>query len=123
LRFSEFFPYANCFYKEDGSDQFKETLKSEYAWNDHQKRNKHHFQYWMCTSDSSQKIQLLPIPMLYLLEMQLDGLAMCKFYTKEWDIHNTYKFHKKNPINPKSLKLLQYLYSNPESIESYIKVV
>lgn len=40
---SEWMPYSCCFYAPDGSKQYKEGLPFTLAWNDHQKRNKHHW--------------------------------------------------------------------------------
>lgn len=43
----EFFPYAQTFYKVDGSGQYVETVDFAHAWMLHQHRNKHHWQYWV----------------------------------------------------------------------------
>lgn len=49
----EWFPYARCFYKPDGSKQYEPSLAFDAAWNLHQKRNKHHWQFWLLIPDQS----------------------------------------------------------------------
>lgn len=43
----EWFPYARTFYKSDGSKQYVESPEFARAWALHQKRNRHHWQYWL----------------------------------------------------------------------------
>lgn len=43
----EWFPYARCFYKPDGTKQYDETQEFAHAWMLHQHRNKHHWQWWV----------------------------------------------------------------------------
>jgi hypothetical protein len=43
----EWFPYARTFYKPDGSKQYTESIEFAEAWMKHQRRNKHHWQYWL----------------------------------------------------------------------------
>ena len=47
FRPSEWFRYAQTFYKPDGSKQYVESPEFAYAWMLHQHRNKHHWQYWL----------------------------------------------------------------------------
>lgn len=47
----EWLPYARTFYKPDGSGQYVEAPGFDTAWNAHQKRNKHHWQYWLLRYD------------------------------------------------------------------------
>ncbi len=49
----EWFPYARCFYKPDGSKQYDPSPAFDWAWNLHQKRNKHHWQFWLLIPDQS----------------------------------------------------------------------
>lgn len=46
----EFISYAKAFYKPDGSKQYDEAALT-WAWMLHQKRNKHHWQYWVVIAD------------------------------------------------------------------------
>lgn len=90
---SEFFPYANYFYGSKDQDSFNR------AWNYHQKRNKHHWQYWVYTEDSGATITL-EMPEKYRREMLADwdgaGMAIHGIQdTKNWYIKNraVYQFH------------------------------
>lgn len=107
---SEFIPYARHFYgnyphfqevkhiphlysgltKEDVDYQFN------YAWLHHQHRNKHHWQRWMLTLDSSKKdskLRPLPIPEKYVKEMLADWMGAGRAYGNP-DTLNWYKDHK-----------------------------
>lgn len=57
------------------------------AWNAHQKRNKHHWQYWMLTWDRGET-ECLPMPDIYIREMLADwkgaGNALGKPDTVLW---------------------------------------
>lgn len=68
---TEFFSYANYFYgnKEDTSNK----IAFEYGWLHHQKKNKHHWEYWV---DSDGKA--LEIPSKYIKEMICDWKAMSR---------------------------------------------
>lgn len=83
----EWFPYARTFYKPDGSKQYVESPEFTNAWNTHQKRNKHHWQYWMITWDRGET-ECLPMPDLYRREMLADwmgaGKALGKPDTYAW---------------------------------------
>jgi hypothetical protein len=46
FKFSELIPYAYTFYDKNGNSQYVEHYEFNNAWNAHQKRNKHHWQYW-----------------------------------------------------------------------------
>lgn len=91
LRPSEWFPYAQFFNgsypswndakhypcyswrwtKEGVEDAFNR------AWLKHQKRNKHHWQYWVLHEDSGQT-KLLPIPTKYIKQMACDWIGASK---------------------------------------------
>jgi hypothetical protein len=45
--------------------------KFDSAWNIHQKRNKHHWQYWVLIMDNG-SIEALDIPEKYIKEMLCD---------------------------------------------------
>ena len=79
----EFFPYARHFYTSDGSlrkvrdetGYYKPTDTGDptfdYAWLLHQKRNKHHWQWWVLPEDEG-GLKILDIPSKYCLEMIAD---------------------------------------------------
>jgi uncharacterized protein DUF5662 len=100
---SEWFPYAQYFYGDNSNVWFE--LTSRYglyeaapwgadprdrfmvAWNLHQKRNDHHWQYWYLTEDSGQSYPV-GIPLICRYEMLCDwigaGLALGKPDTLAW---------------------------------------
>lgn len=67
----EFIPYAKTFYKPDGTKQYIESMDFTIAWNLHQKRNKHHWQFWLITWDRGET-QPLPMPDIFRREMLAD---------------------------------------------------
>lgn len=101
LRLGEFIPYARHFYgpkrKEwrDSTGYYKPTqtgdLAFDFAWLLHQKRNKHHWQYWICPQDDG-GFQVFEIPERYRREMLADwigaGLAQGKPDTGAWYAKN-----------------------------------
>jgi len=93
FRPDEFIPYADFFY---GEKPFKrnvigfynpnitENPAFQYAWLLHQKRNKHHWQFWVLPNDDGTLV-VLPMPHKYRLEMLCDwwGASMALGY-KGW---------------------------------------
>src|SRR6185369_1414267 len=80
---SEWIPYAKCFYAPDGTKRYREDLYFNMAWNAHQKKNKHHWQYWLLTYDRGETIAL-PMPEKYILEMAGDWLGAGRAITGRW---------------------------------------
>ena len=81
---SEFFPYANFFYGDrqgsikkgrDKTGYYKPTDTGDnafdFAWLLHQKRNKHHWQWW-CLPEDEGGLKVLEMPLKYRLEMLCD---------------------------------------------------
>ena len=50
------------------------------AWLHHKGRNRHHFEYWIDFSRTSQGIAGAKMPVNYLVEMVMDRIAACKVY-------------------------------------------
>lgn len=71
---SEWKPYVKTFYKPDGSKQYVESPAFEYAWNHHQKSNKHHWQYWLLSWDRGETVAL-EMPETYVREMLADWIG------------------------------------------------
>lgn len=88
-----FINYAKCFYESDGSSRYKEEYLIA-SWNAHQKRNKHHWQYWILVWDNG-NADYLPIPDVHRREMLADwrgaGRAVGKPDTREWYKKNASK--------------------------------
>lgn len=83
---SEFIPYARYFYepngkpktRRDSSGYYKPTdtgdAAFDFAWLLHQKRNRHHWQWWVLPEDEG-KIKVLPMAPQYLREMFCDWIG------------------------------------------------
>jgi len=97
LRPSELIPYARCFYKSDGSKQYVPDNNFNFAWNDHQKRNKHHWQYWVLLNDSG-KIEALPMSQRYIEEMVADWAGAGRAITGKWEVREWYEKNKDKMI-------------------------
>lgn len=102
FRPSEFFPYARYFYAEKRIKEYNNYTgiqqDFEKAWMLHQKRNKHHWNYWISISGKN-KINSVPMPGKYVKQMIADWKGMSKkfgdtatsFYLKNKDkmiLHN-----------------------------------
>jgi len=99
FRLSEFIPYAKYFYgdgnnikkgRKNGSYRAGESMDEKFnkAWLLHQKRNKHHWQYWVLPLDDG-GTKLFKIPKEYVDEMICDwngaGMAISgKKDTASW---------------------------------------
>ena len=102
---SEFVPYARYFYgnypkRADIHGDMRNILSDRYtaegvqaafdvAWLHHQKRNRHHWQYWILVyDDEPDKIVCLPMPDRYRREMLADWRGAGRAYgnpdTREW---------------------------------------
>jgi len=90
---SEWFPYAYTFYDDNGDKRYKETLEFNIAWNHHQKRNKHHWQYWLLKMDSG-NIEALPMPYKYIQEMVADWMGAGRAITGKWEVMEWYQKNK-----------------------------
>lgn len=56
FRPSEFFPYAHYFSGGKFPNDGPHGIDFDYAWLNHQKRNKHHWQYWVLMNDNPQTV-------------------------------------------------------------------
>jgi hypothetical protein len=96
FRPSEWFPYANYFYGnlEKGQDETTEDKEIDLAWLLHQKRNKHHWQWWILPEDEG-GVKILPMADRYRKEMLADwkgaGKALGKPDCQEWYLANKNK--------------------------------
>ncbi|MCI0728857.1 MAG: DUF5662 family protein [Chloroflexi bacterium] len=102
----EWFPYAHYFYRPDGTPRqhrdgtgyYKPTDTGDhdfdYAWLLHQKRGKHHWQWWVLPEDNG-GLKVLPIPDRYRREMLADwrgaGRAQGTPDTLAWYVKNKEK--------------------------------
>jgi hypothetical protein len=100
---SELIPYANFFYKKkvrDKTGYYKPTdtgdPKFDFAWLLHQKRNKHHWQWWILPKDDG-GMKVIDMPDKYRKEMMADwrgaGKALGTPGTKSWYQNNKNKMN------------------------------
>lgn len=106
LRADEFMPYANYFYGSgsninrgrNSTGYYKPTDTGDqafdFAWLLHQKRNKHHWQWWILPCDED-GVKILDMPMKYRKEMLADwrgaGRAQNRPDVKAWWVENNSK--------------------------------
>ena len=111
FRPSEFIPYARHFHNPDGSKKqvrgktgyYKPTDTGDsdfdFAWFLHQKRNRHHWQYWMIPTDDGNMVAL-PMQYRYVIEMVCDwagaGKAQGFVSPKENKLLETRAWYAKN---------------------------
>jgi hypothetical protein len=99
---SEWFPYANYFYNKPKSNietgYYKPAdtgdKKFDFAWLLHQKRNRHHWQWWLLPEDNG-GVKTLRMPAKIVKEMLADwkgaGKAQGKPDTAKWYLENKHK--------------------------------
>lgn len=81
FRLSEFIPYAKFFYETDRKNNYKRSDETngnfQKGWLHHQKRNKHHWNYWVSVT---RKNEIIPIemPMKYVKQMIADWNGMSR---------------------------------------------
>lgn len=80
---SEWLPYARTFYNPDGSKRYQESPEFARAWNAHQKRGRHHWQYWLLTWDRGDT-EPLEMPECYWREMVADWFGAGRAITGKW---------------------------------------
>lgn len=99
----EWFPYVHYFHKPDGTlrqrrsdtGYYKPTdtgdPRFDFAWLLHQKRGRHHWQWWVLPEDN-EGVKILPVPSRYRKEMLADwrgaGRAQGTPDTKAWYLVN-----------------------------------
>ena len=108
----EFLPYTNFFYRKKDSDIKKGRNKTGYykptdtgdkdfdfAWLLHQKRNRHHWQWWILPEDEG-GVKILPMGEPYLTEMICDwvgaGKAQGHFSPKNDKYYEIREWYKQN---------------------------
>lgn len=82
LRLSEFIPYAKFFMAKNrakGNYNIRDEFDPNFlkGWMLHQKRNKHHWNYWICVNRKNEIIPM-PMPLKYIKQMVCDWRAMSR---------------------------------------------
>ncbi len=123
---SEWIPYAKFFYGKHYYEKIsdisglhysfgaKESDSKEYwqyrfdeAWNHHQKRQPHHWQYWLLTMDSGDIVRL-PMPDHFRKEMIADWRGAGRAITGKDDTTNWYlKNRDKMNLHPNTRKWVE----------------
>lgn len=94
---SEWFPYAEAFYRPDGTSRWVESLEFNLAWLAHIKRNPHHWQHWVLLEDSGATVPL-PMPDVYIREMVADWAGAGRAISGRWDLPQWYAANKKKML-------------------------
>lgn len=76
-----------------GLDKAKEDFDS--AWDHHQKRNPHHWQYWLLTMDSGETIPMR-MPSHFVREMLADWMGAGRAITGDGSIARTREWYESN---------------------------
>lgn len=88
---AEWTPYAKYFYGGYGRNQPPDVQRAfDFAWLHHQKKNPHHWQYWVLREDDG-ATKLLPMPEKYLLEMVADWMGAGRAITGAWNPNPWYE--------------------------------
>lgn len=81
FRPSEFIPYAKFFYAKDRANNYKKSDEDDpnfqTGWNHHQKRNKHHWNYWVSVTRKNEIISI-EMPLKYVRQMVADWNGMSR---------------------------------------------
>ena len=106
---SEWVPYANTFYKPDGSRRYLPHADFDSAWNQHQKANLHHWQYWVIIEDEGGS-KPLPMPDKYVREMVADWIGAGRAINGSTDPTSWYEESKdKIQLHPDTRQLVEEL--------------
>ena len=123
----EIIAYANFFYGKDRNKPNSKLSKSygyevktkslitafDYAWNSHQKGNKHHWQYWILRMDDGSE-KILEMPRKYVIEMVCDwiGAGKARGATDPQEVSKWYEKNKHNiKLHKKTRKLVESIIS------------
>jgi len=91
---SEFFPYTRYFRGGKSPNDEPHGIDFDYAWLNHQRRNKHHWQYWVLMNDNPQPVDWMiqehSMGNPPILAYQGKPLLLCEFESGHDDaIHTT----------------------------------
>lgn len=83
---SEFIPYAKFFYSKNRSKDYKTSDENDpdfqKGWCYHQKRNKHHWNYWVSVTRKDE-VTAIPMPPKYVMQMIADWRGMSRKFGGE----------------------------------------
>ena len=131
----ELIPYVNFFYGKDGavhrgaqkSGYYKpsetDDEKFDFAWLKHQKRNKHHWQWWVLPKDDGTTLAM-KMKHKYVIEMICDwrgagkAQGFKKDNTKEWYKNNKDKMILHSETRKEVEEILSLLYGEMNNVIS-----
>jgi hypothetical protein len=92
----------------------RETIGYSRAWLHHKGRNRHHFEYWCDYNPVTRRMEPVPMPVRYVVEMFCDRVAASKIYQKEnYRDDSALKYFLKGKatrvIHPETSDLLEHL--------------
>lgn len=109
FRPSEFFPYARYLFDKRKVKPPHFMTDFEVAWNHHQKRNKHHWQYWVLERNST-NVKTIEMPKRFAKEMVADWMGAGRAITGKWDIKEWYeKQNEYMTLHPETRKYVESL--------------
>lgn len=120
---SEWIPYVNSFYGGERTDSIRAAF--DRAWLHHQKRNKHHWQYWILLEDNPAQgkhllqspdeardfaVHALRMPTKYAYEMVADWMGAGRAITGKWEASEWYSKNRENIVlHPQTRELVETL--------------
>lgn len=121
---SEWFAYIDHFY---GDTDELSSQAFMYAWNAHQKYNKHHWEHWVLINevDSFERdgppFDLLPIPIKYVNEMVLDWFCAGLVINGKVDLNAWFDEMKyKMEINDETMEVIEDLVRSKAHLEGQV---
>lgn len=110
---TEFFPYAKKFYSGKPLD-LEDELSWKYAWLRHQRRNKHHWEYWVINPNTK---EALPMPKKYVIEMVCDWRSFSRRWGKKTK-KSILNLTNSIVVHPETKKELEFLTSPQRTNET-----
>ena len=133
---SEWNPYVAYFYgptvalKDTEPDDYKYWSAREpvcaafnHAWNLHQKRADHHWQFWLITMDSGET-QCLQMSEQATREMVADWYGAGRAITGKWEAEEWYlKNRDKIKLFPKTREIVEYIFEERRDIRRRVQMI
>lgn len=120
FRPSEFIPYAKFFHEKDRSKKYKQSdennINFQKGWLLHQKRNKHHWNYWVSVT---RKNEIIPIemPLKYIKQMICDWKGMSRKFGGSADKYY-YENKHKFILHSETIKRIELILKKPQDVET-----
>lgn len=108
---SEFIPYAKFFMQTDRAKNYKKSdetnINFQKGWLFHQKRNKHHWNYWISITNN-QEITPMPMPSKYVEQMIADWRGMSRKFGGSATKY--YLSHKDGMmLHPETIEIIEFI--------------